>query len=245
LWPCLLRQPSHPVTPPARAVSASPLCATIPAVASSPVHATSRPFPAPGAYKRATPSSPIPHTGLGHPLPPSSCPIERALPCPSPAPVSLALLPLLSYSLIHIVLELRHSLTNALHPSPPPIAPGSLAGDTAASARHLAVDRPPQAPSSKIGPTSMIPYPRLCLATTPPSQNRAPDGEPSRTSPAVEPTGSPPPSVARSTPLPPLLSLTRGPTPTTSARAALLLCGSARPPAHARWAEIPPPRSAS
>jgi hypothetical protein len=102
--------------------------------------------------------------------------------------VSLALLPLLSSSLIHIVLELRHSLTNTMHPSPPPIALGSLAGDlTAASARHLTVGRPPRAPSGKIGPTPMIPYPRPCLVATPPSQNRAPDGEPPRTSPAVKP----------------------------------------------------------
>jgi hypothetical protein len=129
---------------PARAISSSPLCVTIPTVASSRVHATSLPFPAPGAYKRATPSSPIPHTGLGHPLPPSPCPIEPAPPRPSPAPVSPTLLPLLSFSLIHIVLELRHSLTNTLHPSPPPIALGSLDGDlTAASGRHRAVDRPP------------------------------------------------------------------------------------------------------
>jgi hypothetical protein len=45
-----------------------------------------------------------------------------------------------------------------------------LAGDlTTASARHRTVDRPPQAPSGQIGPSTMIPYPRLCLATTPPS----------------------------------------------------------------------------
>jgi hypothetical protein len=136
--------------PPARAVSSSPLCATIPVVASSPVHATSRPFPAPGAYKRTTPSSPTPHTSLGYPLPPSPSSIEPAPPRPSPAPVSLTLLPLLSSSLTHIVLELRHSLTNTMHPSPPPIALGSL---TAASARHRAVDRPPQAPFGQIGPT--------------------------------------------------------------------------------------------
>eukprot|EP00267_Zea_mays_P046181 XP_020398530.1 vegetative cell wall protein gp1-like [Zea mays] len=147
-------------SPPAHAVSSSPLCATIPAVASSSVHATSRPFPAPGTYKRTTPSSPIPHTSLDHPLPPSPSSIEPAPPRPSPAPVSLAFLPLLSSSLIHIVLELRHSLTNTMHPSPPPIALGSLADDlTAASARHRAVDRPPQAPSGQIGHTPMIPYP--------------------------------------------------------------------------------------
>jgi hypothetical protein len=87
----------------------------------------------------------------------------------------------------------------------------------------------------------MIPYPCPCLATTPPSQNRAPGGEPPRTSPAVEPTGSPPlrrPLHA----VTPLLSLTRGPAPTAFARAVPLLRGSAGPPARARarWAEIPP-----
>jgi hypothetical protein len=208
--------------PPARAVLSSPLSATIPAVASSLVYSTSRPFPAPGAYKRATPSSPIPHTSLSHPLPPSLCPIEPAPPRPSPAPVSLALLPLLSSSLIHIVLELRNSLTNIMHPSLPPIALGSLDGDlTAASARHCAKDRPPQAPSGQIGPTPIIPYQRPCLATTPPSQNRAPGGRADR--------------------FPPLISLTHGPAPTASARAAPLLCGPAGLPAYARacWAEIP------
>jgi hypothetical protein len=58
--------------------------------------------------------------------------------------MSSDLLPLLSPSPIHMVLELRHSLTNAMRPSPPPIALGCLAGDlTAASARHRAMDRPP------------------------------------------------------------------------------------------------------
>jgi hypothetical protein len=43
----------------------------------------------------------------------------------------------------------------------------------------------------------MIPYPRPCLATTPPSQNRAPGREPPQTSPAVEPNRfTPPPSPA-------------------------------------------------
>jgi hypothetical protein len=40
------------------------------------------------------------------------------------------------------------------------------------------VDRPPQASTCQIDPTSEIPYPRPCLATTPPSQNRNPGGEP-------------------------------------------------------------------
>jgi hypothetical protein len=167
-------------------------------VASSPVHTTSRPSLAPGTYKRTSPSSPILHTSLGHPLPPSPSSIELAPPRPLPAPVSLALLPRLSSSLIRIVLELRHSLTNAMHPSSPPIALGCLACDlTAASTRHRAVDRPPQAPSGQIEPTPMIPYPRPCLATTPPSQNRAPGREPPQTSPAVEPNRFAPPPLRR------------------------------------------------
>jgi hypothetical protein len=210
-------------------------------VASSPVHATSRPFPAPGAYKRTTLSSPIPHTSLSYPLPPPPCSIEPAPPRPSPAPVSLALLPLLSSSLIHIVLELLHSLTNTMHPSPPPIALGSLTGDlTAASARHRAMDRPPQAPSGQIGPTPMIPYPRPCLSTTPPSQNRAPGEEPPRTTPAIEPDRFAPPPRRPLHAVTPLLSLTRGPAPTASARATPLLRGPAGSPARARWAEISP-----
>jgi hypothetical protein len=199
------------------------------------VHATSRPFSAPGAYKRTTPSSLIPHTSLSNLLPPPPSSIEPAPPHPSPTPVSLALLPLLSSSLIHIVLELRHSLTNTMHPSPPPIALGSLTGDrTAASARHRAMDQPPQAPSGQIGPTPMIPYPRPCLSTTPLSQNWAPDEEPSRTSPAVNPDGfAPPPPRSPAPHHYPLLSLMRGPTPTASARAAPLLRGPAGQPARA------------
>jgi hypothetical protein len=202
LCPLAPAEPSR--HPPDRAVSSSPLrhhphCGELAG------HATSRPFLASGAYKRTTPSSPIPHTSLGHPLPPSPSSVEPASPRPSPALVSIALLPLISSSLIHIVLELRHSLTNTMHPSPPPIVLGSIAGDlTALSARHRAVDRPPQAPSGQIGPTPMILYPRSCLATTPTSQNLAPGGEPPRTSPTVEPDRfAPPPSPApRRYPLP-------------------------------------------
>jgi hypothetical protein len=233
LSPCASRAiPS----PPTRAVSSSPLCATILVMASSPVHATSRPFPAPGAYKRTTPSSPIPHTSLSHPLPPSPSSIEPASPRPSPAPVSLALLPLLSSSLIHIVLELRHSLTNTMHPSPPPIALGSLAGDlTAAIACHRTVDRPPQAPSGQIGPIPMIPYPRPCLATTPLSQNWALGEEPSRTSPEVEPDRFAPPSSPAPRRYPPPLAdvwaCTHDVRPRRSA------------PPWAGWAACPRPRS--
>jgi hypothetical protein len=209
------------------------------------VHATSRPFSAPGAYKRTTPSSLIPHTSLSNPLPPPPSSIEPTPPRPSPTPVSLALLPLLSSSLIHIVLELRHSLTNTMHPSPPPIALGSLTGDlTAASARHRAMDQPPQAPSGQIGPTPMIPYPRPCLSTTPLSQNWAPGEEPPRTSPAGNPDrfAPPPPPIARSTPLPPPLAdawaRTHGVRPRRSAPpwAGWAAC----PRACARWAEISP-----
>jgi hypothetical protein len=95
--------------------------------------------------------------------------------------VSSALLSLLSYNQINVVLELHHSLTNTTHPFPSPIAPGNLAGDpTAAGARHLAVDRPPRASTGQIGPTSVIPYLRPCLATTPSVKNRATDEEPPR-----------------------------------------------------------------
>jgi hypothetical protein len=75
----------------------------------------------------------------------------------------------------------RHSFTIMPHPFPPPIALGCLAGDLAASSTcHRAVDRLPQAPSGRTEPTPEIPYPRPCLATTPPSQNQAPGGEPPR-----------------------------------------------------------------
>jgi hypothetical protein len=82
------------------------------------------------------------------------------------------------------------------HPFPPPIALGCLAGDLAAvSTRHRAVDRPPKAPSGRIEPTPEIPYPRSCLATTPPSQNWAPGGEPPRDfTGGRTPAGSLPPS---------------------------------------------------
>jgi hypothetical protein len=81
----------------------------------------------------------------------------------------------------------------------------------------------------------MIPYPRPCLATTLPSQNRAPGGEPPWTSPAVEPTGSPPPPLSHAP--------RRYPPPLADAwaRATPLLRGPTGSPARARWAEIPPP----
>jgi hypothetical protein len=68
-----------------------------------------------------------------------------------------------------------------MHPSPPPTALGSLTGDlTAASACHPHHGPPPRAPSGQIGPSTMIPYPRPCLATLSPSLNQDPGGEPPR-----------------------------------------------------------------
>jgi hypothetical protein len=150
---------------------------------------------------------------------------------PSPISVSLALLPLLSSSLIKVVLELRHFTVSTTHLFPSPITPVGLVSDlTAASARHLAVDRPSRASNDQISPTTMIRYLRSYLATISPTQNRTTDEEPPSRSPA---TGShhrgPSPDVG--TPLP--LSLVRGPTPTAPARAVPLLRGPAGPPAHA------------
>jgi hypothetical protein len=93
------------------------------------------------------------------------------------------------------------------HPFPPFIALGCLAGDlTVASTRHRTVERPPQTASSRIEPTPEIPYPRPCLATTPPSQNRLPAENRRGISPAVEPRPAPSPPRHRSTPLAPPFS---------------------------------------
>jgi hypothetical protein len=108
-------------------------------------------------------------------------------------------------------------------------------------ARHLAVDRPSQAPSCQIDPTIVIPYPRPCLATTPTSQNWDPGGEPRWTSPAVglRPV-RPPPSVVS---LPPLA---RGPVPMAPSPRRSPAGGPSGPPAHAvararaRLGRIPP-----
>jgi hypothetical protein len=98
------------------------------------------------------------HTGLGHSLSPSPSSIESAPPRPSSPPVSPALPSLLSSSPIIVALELHRALASTTHPSPFPITPGSLTGDpTATGARHLAMDRPSQAPSDQIGPTTVIP----------------------------------------------------------------------------------------
>jgi hypothetical protein len=176
LCPLAPAEPSR--HPPARAVPSSPLCITIPAVASSPVLATSRPLP--------HPSSLLLHTGIGHSLFPPPSSIESAPPRPSSAPVSPVSPSLLSSSPIVISPMLHRDLTSTTHPPPFPITLGSLTGDLpAAGARHLAVDWPFQAPSGQIGPTTVIPYPRPCPTTTPSSQNRDPEGEPQQTSPAV------------------------------------------------------------
>jgi hypothetical protein len=133
---------------------------------------------------------------------------------------------LVAFGRITLVLELPHTRTIARHLSPPPIALGCLAGDlTAASTRHRAVDRPPWASTGRIDPTPVTPYHRPCLATAPPPQNRTHDGEPSRASPAVEPTSSPPPLRRRSAPLNPLPSLTCGPTPLRCPPPSLSLMG--------------------
>jgi hypothetical protein len=203
------------------------------------------PFPAPGAYKR-TVELPLFHTGLGHSFFPSPSSIEPAPSCPSSAPVSPALPSLLSSSPIVVALKLHRALASTTHPPPFPITPGSLTGDpTTAGARHLAVDRPFQAPSGPIGPTTVIPYPRPCLTTTPSSQNRDCGGEPPRTSPAVglrpvRPPVTPPSAV--SLPLP----LARGPAPTAPSLRRSPTGGPSGPPAHAaararaRLGRIPP-----
>jgi hypothetical protein len=161
------------------------------------------------------------------------------LPRPSSTPVSLALLPLLSSSLIKVVLELRHFTATTTHLFPSPITLVGLAGDlTAASARHLAVDRPSRASNDQISPTTVIPYLRSYLATIPSTQNRTNGEEPPSGSPA---TGShrrgPPPDAV--TPL----SLARGPTPTAPACAVPLLRGPAGPPARARAPLLAGPKS--
>jgi hypothetical protein len=120
--------------------------------------------------------------------------------------VSPTLLSRLSSGPITVALELHHSLTNTTHPSPSPIVPGiPRRRSPTADARHLVVDRPSQAPSGQIGPTTVIPYPRPCLATTPSTQNWDPGGEPPwGLTGGRAPTGSPPHHPL--TPSPPLLA---------------------------------------
>jgi hypothetical protein len=136
--------------------------------------------------------------GLSHS---TSLPWTQSSSAPSSVPslVSSALLSLVAYGQIALALKLHLSVASLAHTSASHIAPGSLAGDfTAASARHRAVDRPPQAPSGQIGPSTMIPYPRPCLAPTPPSQNRNPGGEPPRGFTGGRASAGPPPPRLRS-----------------------------------------------
>jgi hypothetical protein len=122
------------------------------------------------------------------------------------------------------------------HPFPSPYCPGSLTGDPppAADARHLAMDRPSQPSFGQIGPTTVIPYPRPCLATTPSSRNRDPGGEPPRTSPAVGSDRFAPPVI-------PLLAPSASPPAGTwaYAHAAVPASWPTRPRTPG-WAEIPP-----
>jgi hypothetical protein len=120
-----------------------------------------------------------------------------------PAPVSSALLSLVSYGQIALALKLHLYVASLAHTSSSPIAPDILAGDfTAAGTLHLAMDQPSRASTGQIDPTSVIPYLRSCLSTIPSTQNRTTSEEPPR-------TAFPPSDVVT-----PLLPLTRGPTST-------------------------------
>jgi hypothetical protein len=136
---------------------------------------------------------------------------------------------------IALALKLRLSVASLAHTFCSLIAPGSLAGDfTTTSARHRAMDQPPQAPSGQIGPTPMIPYPRPCFATTPPSQNRGPDGEPPRGfTGGRTPAGSLPPSPLHAI-SPPAFLWHVGPCPWRRPRAVPLAGGPGGLPARAR-----------
>jgi hypothetical protein len=71
--------------------------------------------------------------------------------------VSSALLSLVAYGQIALALKLRLSVASLAHTSSSLIVPGSLVGDfTAVSARHRAMDRPPQAPSGQISPPAQL-----------------------------------------------------------------------------------------
>jgi hypothetical protein len=92
----------------------------------------------------------------------------------------------------------------------------------------------PATPGStgQIDPISMTPYPRPCLATTPPSQNRTPGGEPPRDfTGSRTPAGSLSPRhcSAPSAPLP----LACGPVPRHSPHAVSSAGGPSGPPADA------------
>jgi hypothetical protein len=152
--------------------------------------------------------------------------------------VSPALLPLLSSSQINVALELHCPLTNTTHPFPSPIAPDKLAGDpTTVGARHVVVDRPPRASTGQIGPTSVIPYHRPCLATTPSTQNRATGEEPPRNftdgwfSPPRTALSPPPPPTSLPPPPPDMWARTHGVRPRHSSLpwAGWAACPLARP----------------
>jgi hypothetical protein len=198
---------SVPSPPPARAVP-SPLCAITTVMASSPVLATSPPFPLPGHLKKDRPEPLVPPHQASTTQPPSLRPNRARRRRPSPLRVSSALLSLVAYGQIALALKLRLSVANLAHTFSSLIAPGSLDGDfTAASARHRAMDRPPQAPSGQIGPTPMMPDPRPGVAPTPPSPHSTPSAPlplahgptPTAPSPRRSPTGGPggPPARAR------------------------------------------------
>jgi hypothetical protein len=90
--------------------------------------------------------------GLSHS---TSLPRTQSSSAPSSLPslVSSALLSLVAYGQIALALKLRLFVASLAHTSASHISPGSVAGDfTAASARHRAVDRPPQAPSGQMAP---------------------------------------------------------------------------------------------
>jgi hypothetical protein len=137
------------------------------------------PSPSPGTYKKDHPSSAFPTPASATSPSPSPSSIEPAPPPSLPSPVSSVLLSLVAFDQIALALKVRRSVTSLAHTCSSPIAIGGLAGDfTVASTRQRAVDRPPQASTGQIDPISMTPYPRPCLATTPPSQNWIPGGEP-------------------------------------------------------------------
>jgi hypothetical protein len=176
--------PSRPFTPPRQPESSRRHFAPSPpswrARRCSPPLPPSPPRPPIKGPPRA-PCSTTP--GLSHS---TSLPQAQSSSAPSslPSPVSSTLLSLVAYGQIALALKLLLSVASLAHTSSSLIAPGSLAGDfTAASARHRAMDQPPQAPSSQIGPTPMIPYTRPCFATTPSSQNRSPGHFPPVTAP--------------------------------------------------------------
>ena len=155
------------------------------------------------------------------------------MPRPSSALVSPALPSPLNSSPIVVALELHHVLASTTHhPLLLLRSAASPAISPVADARHLAVDRPLQAPSGQIGPTTMIPYPHPCLATTPSSQNGDPNGEPPRTSPATGLRPVHPPGVT------PLLTPSPPPPSGTWARAHSVVPASF-PRWRAKWAACP------